>query len=332
MLKILFMGTPDFALESLKALYEAKYNIVGVVTNPDRPKGRGMKMIASPVKEYALEKHLEVYQPEKVRNNEEFLNTVKKINPNLICVVAYGKILPKELLEIPKMGCINVHGSLLPQYRGAAPIQWAVLNGDKKTGITTMYMNEGMDTGDMILKEEVRIGEDETTGELWERLSKIGAKLLVETVEKIEDGTAPREKQPEDFTMAPMLHKEMANIDWNKKDATQIKNLVRGLNPIMGAYTYLNGKKIKFWKVEKLTTEELAQKYNEMNEYMDYIKKVQPGTVLFSNAKRGLYIKCNNDIISVIEIQGENSRKMNILDFLRGNSINAGEIFQNLKN
>ena len=332
MLKILFMGTPDFALESLKALYEAKYNIVGVVTNPDRPKGRGMKMIASPVKEYALEKHLEVYQPEKVRNNEEFLNTVKKINPDLICVVAYGKILPKELLEIPKMGCINVHGSLLPQYRGAAPIQWAVLNGDKKTGITTMYMNEGMDTGDMILKEEVQIGEDETTGELWERLSKIGAKLLVETVEKIEDGTAPREKQPEDFTMAPMLHKEMANIDWDKKDATQIKNLVRGLNPIMGAYTYLNGKKIKFWKVEKLTIEELAQKYNEMNEYMDYIKKVQPGTVLFSNAKQGLYIKCNNDIISVIEIQGENSRKMNILDFLRGNSINAGEIFQNLKN
>lgn len=332
MLKILFMGTPDFAMESLKALYEAKYNIVGVVTNPDRPKGRGMKMIASPVKEYALEKHLEVYQPEKVRNNEEFLNTVKKINPDLICVVAYGKILPKELLEIPKMGCINVHGSLLPQYRGAAPIQWAVLNGDKKTGITTMYMNEGMDTGDMILKKEVQIGEDETTGELWERLSKIGAKLLVETVEKIEDGTAPREKQPEDFTMAPMLHKEMANIDWDKKDATQIKNLVRGLNPIMGAYTYLNGKKIKFWKVEKLTTEELAQKYNEMNEYMDYIKKVQPGTVLFSNAKQGLYIKCNNDIISVIEIQGENSRKMNILDFLRGNSINAGEIFQNLKN
>lgn len=326
------MGTPDFALESLKALYEAKYNIVGVVTNPDRPKGRGMKMIASPVKEYALEKHIEVYQPEKVRNNEEFLNTVKKINPDLICVVAYGKILPKELLEIPKMGCINVHGSLLPQYRGAAPIQWAVLNGDKKTGITTMYMNEGMDTGDMILKKEVQIGEDETTGELWERLSKIGAKLLVETVEKIEDGRAPREKQPEDFTMAPMLHKEMANIDWDKKDATQIKNLVRGLNPIMGAYTYLNGKKIKFWKVEKLTTEELAQKYNEMNEYMDYIKKVQPGTVLFSNAKQGLYIKCNNDIISVIEIQGENSRKMNILDFLRGNSINAGEIFQNLKN
>lgn len=330
MLKILFMGTPDFALESLKALYEAKYNIVGVVTNPDRPKGRGMKMIASPVKEYALEKHLEVYQPEKVRNNEEFLNTVKKINPDLICVVAYGKILPKELLKIPKMGCINVHGSLLPQYRGAAPIQWAVLNGDKKTGITTMYMNEGMDTGDMILKEEVQIGKNETTGELWERLSKIGAKLLVETVEKIEDGTAPREKQPEDFTMAPMLHKEMANIDWDKKDATQIKNLVRGLNPIMGAYTYLNGKKIKFWKVEKLTTEELAQKYNEMNEYMDYIKKVQPGTVLFSNVKQGLYIKCNNDIISVIEIQGENSRKMNILDFLRGNPINAGEIFQNL--
>ena len=159
-MRILFMGTPDFALKSLKALYEAKYDIIGVVTNIDKPKGRGMKLVASPVKEYALEKGLPIYQPQKVRNNVEFLEEIKKLNPDLICVVAYGKILPQELLDIPKYGCVNVHGSLLPNYRGAAPIQWAVLNGDKTTGITTMFMNAGMDTGDMLLKQEVEIGED----------------------------------------------------------------------------------------------------------------------------------------------------------------------------
>ena len=245
MLNILFMGTPDFAKESLEALYNFKYNILGVVTNPDKPKGRGMKMIPSPVKEFALEKGIKVYQPEKIRNNLEFLEEVKKIKPDVICVVAYGKILPKELLDIPQKGCINVHGSLLPKYRGAAPIQWSILNGDKETGITTIYMDEGMDTGDIILKEKVKIDENETTGELWERLSKTGGKLLVETLQKIEDGTAPREKQGKDFSMAPMINKEMAKIDWENKTAKEIKNLVRGLNPIMGAYAILNGKKIK---------------------------------------------------------------------------------------
>ena len=176
-MRILFMGTPDFALESLKALYEANYDIVGVVTNVDKPKGRGMKLIASPVKEYAIEKNLKIFQPQKVKNNLEFIEEIKKLNPDLICVVAYGKILPQEILDIPKDGCVNVHGSLLPQYRGAAPIQWAILNGDTETGVTTMFMNAGMDTGDMILKEEVQIGEDETTGELWDRLKVIGAKL-----------------------------------------------------------------------------------------------------------------------------------------------------------
>ena len=179
MLNILFMGTPDFAKESLESIYNAGYNIIGVVTNPDRPKGRGMKMIASPVKEYAVSKNIPIYQPLKVKNNIEFIDEIKALNPDIICVVAYGRILPKEILEIPKLGCINVHGSLLPKYRGAAPIQWAVLNGDKTTGITTMYMDEGMDTGDMILKKEVEIGENETTGELWDRLAKIGGELLV---------------------------------------------------------------------------------------------------------------------------------------------------------
>ena len=214
MLNILFMGTPDFARDSLEAVYNAGHNILGVVTNPDRPKGRGMKLVASPVKEFAIEKNLKVFQPEKIKKNEEFISQIKDMNPDVICVVAYGKILPKEILDIPKLGCINVHGSLLPKYRGAAPIQWAVLNGDKKTGITTMYMDIGMDTGDMILKQEVEIGEDETTGELWDKLSKIGGELLVETLKQIENGTAPREKQGEDFSVAPMLNKEMAKIDW----------------------------------------------------------------------------------------------------------------------
>ena len=319
MLKILFMGTPDFARESLEAVYNAGYEILGVVTNPDKPKGRGMKMVASPVKEFALEKGLTVYQPEKVRKNEEFIEKIKSLNPDVICVVAYGKILPKEILEIPKYGCINVHGSLLPKYRGAAPIQWAVLNGDKETGVTTMYMDIGMDTGDMILKEKVEVGEDETTGELWDRLSKIGAKLLVETLKQIEEGTAPREKQGEEFTMAPMLNKEMSKINWDEQTAQSIKNLVRGLNPIMGAYTFLDEKKIKFWKVDIAKQDEIIA---------DNIEILKNGTVILSNPKDGLFIKTKDGILKVLEIQGENAKRMSIGDFLRGNSIEEFEVFE----
>ena len=318
-MRVLFMGTPDFAEETLKSLVEANYDVIGVVTNPNKPKGRGMKMVASPVKEYAEKKGLKVYQPEKVRKNVEFIEEIKNLNPDVICVVAYGKILPKEILEIPRLGCINVHGSLLPKYRGAAPIQWAVLNGDKTTGITTMYMDEGMDTGDMILKQEVKIGENETTGELWDRLSKIGGELLVKTLKEIEKGAAPREKQGEDFTTAPMLSKEMAKIDWNKKTAQEIKNLVRGLNPIMGAYTFLNGKKIKFWKVD------LAKEDEIMVENLDFLRN---GVVLLSDSKDGLYIKAKGGIIKVLEIQGENAKRMSIQDYLRGNSISEFEVFE----
>ena len=328
MLRIVFMGTPDFAQESLKAVYEAGYNIEAVVTNIDKPKGRGMKMISSPVKQFAEEKGLKIYQAVKVSNNEEFIEEIKNINPDVICVVAYGKILPKELLEIPKLGCINVHGSLLPKYRGAAPIQWSVLNGDKTTGITTMYMDVGMDTGDMILKEEVSIGDDETTGELWERLSKIGAELLVKTLKLVEEGKAPREKQGEDFTLAPMLNKEMAKIDWETKTAIEIKNLVRGLNPIMGAYSFINDKKIKFWKVQVITEDELLMEFPELKEYKYKMPDIQSGTVLFSDERKGLYIKANEGIIKVIEIQGENAKRMSINDFLRGNRIDAGTVFE----
>ena len=328
-MRILFMGTPDFAKDSLEALVNAKYNVEAVVTNPDRPKGRGMKMMMSPVKEFALSSGIEkIYQPEKVKNTEEFINEIKQIKQDLIVVVAYGKILPQEILDIPKYGSINVHGSLLPKYRGAAPIQWAVLNGDKVTGVTTMYMSAGMDTGDMILKREVTIGDNETTGELWDRLSKIGGELLVETVKKIENGEAPRIKQGDDFTMAPMLNKEMSKIDWENKTAIEIKNLVRGLNPIMGAYSFYDGKKIKFWKVQAYSDEQILQMFPELEEYKDRFLDLPEGTILFSDSKIGLYIKAKEGNIKVLEIQGENAKKMKTEDFLRGTYLAAGLCFE----
>lgn len=314
-MNIVFMGTPDFAKDSLEAIYNEGHTIVGVVTNPDKPKGRGMKMIPSPVKEFALENGLDIYQPMKVRGNEEFIQKIKNLNPDVICVVAYGKILPKEILDIPKYGCINVHGSLLPEYRGAAPIQWAVLNGDKQTGITTMYMDVGMDTGDMILKEIVEISDDETTGELWSRLSKIGGKILVKTLELIKKGDASRIPQGENFTLAPMLSKEMAHIDWNAKNSKEIKNLVRGLDPIMGAYCLYQDKKIKLWKVEIV---------NDIDIESDPI----PGQILIADDKRGLYIKTIDGVIKVNEIQGENAKRMKTEDFLRGNRLEVNEILK----
>ena len=328
MLDIVFMGTPDFAKESLEAIYNAGHNIIAVVTNPDRPKGRGMKMIASPVKEFAIEKNLKIFQPEKVKKNEEFISQIKDMNPDVICVVAYGKILPQDILDIPKKGSINVHGSLLPQYRGAAPIQWAVLNGDKKTGITTMYMNAGMDTGDMILQEEVQIGEDETTGELWDRLSKIGAKLLVETVAKIEKGTAPRTPQSGEFTMAPMLNKEMARIDWINKNSKEIKNLVRGLNPIMGAYTTYNDKKIKIWRAGSIELDEFIENHPEFADYKVSLNNMEGGAVIYSDIKQGLYVKAKTGIVIIQEVQAENAKRMPVQDFLRGNLIQTGEVFE----
>ena len=312
MANIIFMGTPDFAKESLKCLFEAGHNIMAVVTNPDKPKGRGMKLAISPVKEYAISKKLNILQPEKVRKNEEFIRHIESMKPEYICVVAYGKILPKELIEIPTKGSINVHGSLLPKYRGAAPIQWAVLNGDKETGITTMYMDEGMDTGDMILKETVQIGENETTGELWEKLAKVGGKLLVETIKQIEEGTAPRIKQEGNFSMAPMLSKEMAKINWENTNTVQIKNLVRGLNPIIGAYTIINNKKIKIWKAEIADIN--LELLKDANNY-------KPGEIVYANEKHGLFIKTKDGVLSVLELQPENSKRMAFGDFLRGNKL-----------
>ena len=321
MMRILFMGTPDFAKTSLEALYNAKFDIVGVVTKPDVQSGRGMKINESDVKKFAVEKGLTVYQPEKVKNNPEFIKKIKELNPDIICVVAYGKILPKELLDIPKKGCINVHGSILPKYRGAAPIQWARLNGDEITGITTMYMNEKMDEGDIILQEETKIGEYETCGELWDRLSEIGANLLVKTIKQIEEGVAPRIKQEGEFSIAPMLDKSIAKIDFSE-NIIEIKNKVYGLNPFFGAYAIYQGKKIKFWRVEILDNEETSQLLKNA-----VTEAIQPGKILLANDKQGLYIKAKGGVLKVTEVQGENSKKMNTSDFLRGNKLEVGEIF-----
>lgn len=329
MLNIVFMGTPDFAQESLKGIYEADYNILATVTTVDKPKGRGMKLTPSPVKEYALEKKLKLYQPEKIRDNKEFIEEIKKLNPDVICVVAYGKILPKEFLEIPKYGCINVHPSLLPKYRGSTPIQTAIINGDKTTGVTTMYMDEGLDSGDMILQEEIEIKDNETAGDIWNKLSKIGANLLVETLKQIENGTAKRIAQGEIYSVTHLLDKSMSKINWEEKDAIQIKNLARGLNPIMGIYTILNGKKIKFWDVDALTLEDFVNNFTEFKNYKERLEnEVTAGTIVYIDYKEAIYIKAKIGIVKVKEIQGENAKRMPVSEFLKGNKLETSETFQ----
>lgn len=329
MLNIVFMGTPDFAEESLRQLNESDHNVLAVVTTIDKPKGRGMKLQPSPVKEYALENNLRIYQPEKVKGNTKFIEEIKELNPDVICVVAYGKILPRELLEIPRYGCINVHPSLLPKYRGSTPIQTAIINGDKTTGVTTMYMNEELDSGDIILQEEIEINENQTAGELWNVLAKIGAKLLVETLNQIENNTAPRKKQGENYTVTKMLEKTMSKIDWENQTAIQIKNLARGLNPIMGVYAVLNNKKIKFWNVDAMSVDEFVNKYTEFKNYKQRLNdEVAPGAIIYIDYKEAIYIKANEGIIKVNEIQGENAKKMSTADFLRGNKIEIAETFE----
>ena len=295
------MGTPDFAAKSLKFLIDSKYDICAVFTQPDKPKGRGYKLTPSEVKKLALENDIEVFQPAKLKTGEAF-DIIKELNPDIIVVVAYGKILPKEIIEFPKYGCINVHGSLLPKYRGAAPIQWSVINGERKTGVTTMYMDEGLDTGDIILKEETDILENETSGELYERLSVLGAKLLIKTIEEIESGSTKREKQDNNnFSYAPMLNKDMALIDWNKS-ANEIHNLIRGLNPWPIAFSYINGKRFKIYK-----------------SYISNLVGKIPGEVI---SEKPFVIACGeNTAIELLEVQYEGKKRMSSGDFLRGYKI-----------
>lgn len=295
-MKIVFMGTPEFAEASLQKLLETDHQIVGVFTQPDKPKGRGYKLVAPPVKELALAHNIPVFQPQKMRDGTA-LEILQELQPDLIAVVAYGKILPKEILELPRYGCINVHGSLLPKYRGAGPIQWSVINGESVTGVTTMYMGEGLDTGDMILKKETPIGENETYGELHDRLKEIGAQALVETIELIEQGKAPREVQDDSLSSyAPMLDKQIARLDFTK-DAQTLHNLIRGLSPWPVAHTTVDGKLLKIHRAV------LAD------------GKGQPGEVIDS---KKFIVACKEGALELLEVQLEGGKRMKGEDFLRG--------------
>lgn len=295
-MKIVFMGTPEFAEASLQKLLETDHQIVGVFTQPDKPKGRGYKLVAPPVKELALAHNIPVFQPQKMRDGTA-LDILQELQPDLIAVVAYGKILPKEILELPRYGCINVHGSLLPKYRGAGPIQWSVINGESVTGVTTMYMGEGLDTGDMILKKETPIGENETYGELHDRLKEIGAQALVETIELIEQGKAPREVQDDSLSSyAPMLDKQIARLDFTK-DAQTLHNLIRGLSPWPVAHTTVDGKLLKVHRAVLASG------------------KGQPGEVIDS---KKFIVACKEGALELLEVQLEGGKRMKGEDFLRG--------------
>ena len=246
-MKILFMGTPEFAKISLEYLVKNKFDIAGVITQPDKPAGRKMILTPPPVKEYAVSENLPVYQPQTLKS-EEFFDLLKNINPDIIVVVAYGKILPENVIDFPKLGCVNVHASLLPKYRGTAPINAAIINGEKITGLTTIYMDYGIDTGDMILKESLEIGENETFGELHDKLAQLGGKVLVDTLNQIKNGTAKREKQPEDgISYVKKIDNDFCEIDWNLS-TKEIHDKIRGLSPLPTAFTWLNGKKLKIYK------------------------------------------------------------------------------------
>ncbi len=299
-MRVVFMGTPDFAAGILEAVVLAGHEVVLAVSQPDKPKGRGKALQFPPVKEYAISQGIEVYQPRKVRE-AECVEFIRERQPEIIVVAAFGQILPKELLDLPKYGCINVHASLLPKYRGAAPIQWAVINGDKVSGVTIMRMDVGLDTGDIIETAETEISPEETGGSLFDKLEKLGAKLLVETMEKIENGTARYTKQEESqASHVGMIDKSMGDIDW-KKSAVEIENLIRGLNPWPSAYTRLNGKTLKIWKA-------LPEPGGE---------PPKAGCVYLVN-KKELKIHTGDGVLSLLEVQLEGKKRMDIPSFLRG--------------
>ena len=253
-MNIVFMGTPEFSVSALEELIKAGHNILAVVTQPDKARGRGKEIQYTPVKEAALKYDIPVYQPKQVKDTE-FVNVLREINPDVMVVIAFGQILSKDILDIPKYGCINIHASLLPKYRGAAPIQWSIIDGEGITGVTTMYMNEGLDTGDMLDKEIVKISKKETGGSLHDKLAQVGSTLIIETLDKIEKGNISRVKQEDsESTYAKILDKKLGNIDFSMK-AVEIERLIRGLNPWPSAYTKLNNKNLKIWDAEVIEKE-----------------------------------------------------------------------------
>lgn len=306
-MRILFMGTPDFAAESLNAMIRADMNIVGVISQPDKPKGRGHKLLPTEVKVAAQEAGIDVYQPEKLKN-DALMPLLEKLRPDLIVVTAYGRILPEYIINYPKYGCINVHASLLPKYRGAAPIQWAIINGEKTTGITTMKMDKGLDTGDILLQKETQIGEYETAEELFDRLALLGGEVLVETINNIESIT-PTPQNHEEHTYAPMITKETGKIDWSKS-AREISCLICGLNSWPLAYTTYKG------EIVKIVTAKVESGSGE------------PGKILSLEKGKGLKVACGEGAICIEVAQFSNSKKMNIEDYARGHEIEIGAVME----
>lgn len=310
MMRIVFMGTPDFAVGSLKAISECgKYEIAGVVTQPDRPKGRGNKMLMTPVKEYALSKGYTVYQPQRVKT-AEFIEVLRALQPDLIVVAAFGQLLNKDLLTLPRFGCINVHASLLPKYRGAAPIQYAIIKGEKESGVTIMQMDVGMDTGDMLGKVIVPIKENTTMGELHDQLRDKGAELLLQVMEQIEKGTVKAEKQDgSQATYASLLDRSMERIDWTKP-AQEVHDLIRGFNPAPSTFTTLpNGKSLKLWG-SRLTAQTSA---------------AAPGTVV-AVGKRSFFVACGSGVLEITEVQPESKKRMPAQVFINGRGVQEGEL------
>ncbi|MDU2490817.1 MAG: methionyl-tRNA formyltransferase [Clostridium celatum] len=304
-MKIVFMGTPDFAVPSLEALIE-KYGVEAVFTQPDRPKGRGKKMAFSPVKEVAIKHDIKVFQPEKLKDDREAIEYLKDLKPDFIIVVAFGQILTKEVLDIPKYGCINLHASLLPMYRGAAPLNWVVINGEKKSGNTTMLMDVGLDTGDMLLKDEVEITENMTAGELHDILMVRGGSLLIETIEGVTNGTIKGIKQEGETCYAKMLSKNTGKISWDKS-AIEIHNLIRGLNPWPIAHTIYKDDNMKIYESEVL---------NENS-------NKEPGTILSVN-KIGMKVSCNEGVLLVKKVQFPNGKPLTIEQYINGKDIEVG--------
>lgn len=336
-MRVIFMGTPDFSVGTLEALVEAGHDVCLAVTQPDKPKGRGKEMQFTPVKEAAVKHGIPVYQPKRVRD-PECVEELRKYNADVMVVVAFGQILPKEILEMTPYGCINVHASLLPKYRGAAPIQWAIIEGESVTGVTTMQMDEGLDTGDMILKTEIPIAEDETGESLHDKLAEAGAALCVETLRAIENKTAVFEKQPESPTAyAKMLTKELGNIDWTKP-AVQIERLVRGLNSWPSAYTHRDGKVMKIWKAladpQKEKETSTGQSEQGVEERMERIERteqkseqnIMPGTVVFVG-KDSFCVQTGDGLLRILEVQMPGKKRMDTGAFLRGYKVEEGTVF-----
>ena len=311
-MRVVFMGTPDFSVPTLEKIIEAGHEVIGVVTQPDKAKGRGKKVLFPPVKEKALEHNLPVYQPKRARE-PEFIEQMRELNPDVMVVVAFGQILPKALLDIPKYGCVNVHASLLPKYRGAAPIQWAVIRGEKVSGVTTMQMDVGLDTGDMLMKTEVALAEDETGGSLHDKLSVLGGELLIETLKGLEAGTIQPEKQDDSQTgeYARMLDKALGKVDFSMP-AEEIERLIRGLNPWPSAYTFYHGKTMKLWKAKVVSADADGG-------------AAAPGEIL-SVDKKGFTVQTGDGALRILELQMEGKKRMDAGAFLRGCSMAAGEI------